>query len=203
MLVETMLVRFALMDRTVSLEEVLRGLGPNDGSGERDGRAPARPVPPRVPAPAPARTPPSSSASPAPPPVAERPPISVAALRERWESILARLRADGRLTLVAALEHAMPTEVSVAGEITFELAPDFGHMEMPISNGARDLLTAIGAVLEGATRVVARVPAAPPREGSTKRLTAEAMKAERLSSLRRKDPSLDAAVRELDLELMD
>ena len=203
MLVETMLVRFALMDRTVSLEEVLRGLGPNDGSGESDGRAPARPVPPRVPAPAPARTPPSSSASPAPPPVAERPPISVAALRERWESILARLRADGRLTLVAALEHAMPTEVSVAGEITFELAPDFGHMEMPISNGARDLLTAIGAVLEGATRVVARVPAAPPREGSTKRLTAEAMKAERLSSLRRKDPSLDAAVRELDLELMD
>jgi hypothetical protein len=29
------------------------------------------------------------------------------------------------------------------------------------------------------------------------------VKAERLSSLRRRDPSLDAAVRELDLELMD
>jgi hypothetical protein len=29
------------------------------------------------------------------------------------------------------------------------------------------------------------------------------VKAERLSSLRRRDPALDAAVRELDLELMD
>ncbi|MBK5188211.1 MAG: hypothetical protein JJD97_08180, partial [Gemmatimonadaceae bacterium] len=62
----------------------------------------------------------------------------------------------------------------------------------------------IGAVLDGATRVQVRVPAAPHvREGAPRRLTAEAMKAERLSSLRRRDPSLDAAVRELDLELMD
>ena len=37
----------------------------------------------------------------------------------------------------------------------------------------------------------------------TRRLTAESVKAERLSSLRRRDPALDAAVRELDLELMD
>ncbi len=37
MLVETMLVRFALMDRTVSLEEVLRGMG-GDGGGRRGER---------------------------------------------------------------------------------------------------------------------------------------------------------------------
>jgi hypothetical protein len=231
MLVETMLVRFALMDRTVSLEEVLRGLGPESGgSEESDGRGAPRSTP-RPPAPAPARTAresapaatsaapnatasararsdaPSSSAasaSPAAAQPAERPPLTVAALRERWESILARLRADGRMTLAAALEHAAPTEVSAAGEITFELAPDFNHMEAPIMNGARDLVQAIGAVLDGATKIQVRVPfAPPPREGATRRLTAEAVKAERLSSLRRRDPSLDAAVRELDLELMD
>jgi len=192
MLVETMLVRFALMDRTVSLEEVLRGLGPDDGGAERgSARPPAKPVSPRAPAPA----------SPA---AESRPPISVAALRERWSSIIGQLRADGRLTLVAALEHATATDVSPAGEITLELAPDFGHMDAPISNGSRELLAVIAPLLEGATRVLVRVPAAPPvRDGATRRLTAESVKAERLSSLRSRDPALDAAVRELDLELLD
>jgi len=192
MLVETMLVRFALMDRTVSLEEVLRGLGPDDGGAERgSARPPAKPVSPRAPAPA----------SPA---AESRPPISVAALRERWTSIIGQLRADGRLTLVAALEHATATDVSPAGEITLELAPDFGHMDAPITNGARELLAVIASLLEGATRVLVRVPAAPPvRDGATRRLTAESVKAERLSSLRSRDPALDAAVRELDLELLD
>ena len=214
MLVETMLVRFALMDRTVSLEEVLRGLGPDDGgSAESDGRGAQRPSPPRAPPPqpAPARTTresasasPSAAKSVASTGAAERPPLTVAALRERWESILAALRSDGRMTLVAALEHATPGEVSPAGEITFELGADFKDLEVPIMNSARDLLSAIGAQLEGATRIVVRVPVAPPvREGATRRLSAEAVKAERLSTLRRRDPSLDAAVRELDLELMD
>jgi DNA polymerase-3 subunit gamma/tau len=222
MLVETMLVRFALMDRTVSLEEVLRGLGPDDGGGEEsDGRASARSSP-RAPAPVPARPAPRSpsegapvaaeaAARPAPaapvaPPAAHAalPPISVAALRERWEPILARLRADGRMTIAAALEHATAVEVSPAGEITFEITPDLDHLEAPIANGAKDLLAAIGKSLEGATRIKVRVPAAlPVREGATRRLSAEAVKAERLSSLRRRDPSLDAAIRELDLELMD
>ncbi|MDQ2930306.1 MAG: DNA polymerase III subunit gamma/tau [Gemmatimonadota bacterium] len=207
MLVETMLVRFALMDRTVSLEEVLRGLGPDDGSsGDDDSRgAPRAPrvAPPRVPAPtsAPTSSPAASSVS-APP--AERPPITVAALRERWEALLARLRTDGRMTLVASLEHATPVDVSPSGEITFELTGDLRHMEEPITNGAKELLSVIGSMFEGATRIKVRVPAAlPAREGATRRLSAEAVKAERLSSLRRRDPSLDAAVRELDLELMD
>jgi hypothetical protein len=34
-------------------------------------------------------------------------------------------------------------------------------------------------------------------------VTEEAIRAERLASLRKKDPVLDAAVRELDLELLD
>jgi DNA polymerase-3 subunit gamma/tau len=108
------------------------------------------------------------------------------------------------MTLVAALEHATPSEVSPSGEITFELGSEYANFEAPIVNGARDVVAAISAQLEGATRVSVRVPIAlPPREGATRRLSAEAVKAERLSSLRRRDPSLDAAVRELDLELMD
>ena len=163
------------------------------------GWAPARPSresSPAAPA-APATAAPSAAAT-------ALPLLSVAALRERWEAILERLRADGRMTLVASLEHATPVEVSPSGEITFELAPDLGHLEQPIMHGAKELLAAIGAQLEGATRMKVRVPlSSPVREGATRRLSAEAVKAERLSSLRRRDPSLDAAVRELDLELMD
>ena len=103
-----------------------------------------------------------------------------------------------------------PTAISInclpsgVNSITFELAADCGHVDEPIMSGARELVQAIGAELEGATRIQVRVPfTPPPREGAPHRLTAEAVKAERLSSLRRRDPALDAAVRELDLELMD
>jgi hypothetical protein len=94
LLLETLLVRFALLDRTVSLEDVLRGL---DGGGAAPPRAdlaaalrrppgderrpptagdarpsaapaaPPRPAPRAVDAPAPARVEPPRSAAPAPP----------------------------------------------------------------------------------------------------------------------------------------
>jgi DNA polymerase III subunit gamma/tau len=214
MLVETMLVRFALMDRTVALEEVLRGLETGEGEGGQGPRRPAAPPPPpRAPAPAPAPVralrdaAPAARAPEAPPAAAPqadaRAPLSLAALREQWQEIVARLHADGRMTLVAGLERAKPVDVSPAGEIILELAPECEHMEAPITNGARDLIAAVSATLHGATRVIVRLPAVPRREGATRRLTAEAVKAERLSSLRQRDPALDAAVRELDLELLD
>jgi DNA polymerase III subunit gamma/tau len=214
MLVETMLVRFALMDRTVALEEVLRGLETGEGEGGQGPRRPAAPPPPpRAPAPAPATVralrdaAPAARAPEAPaaaaPQADARAPLSLAALREQWQEIVARLHADGRMTLVAGLERAKPVDVSPAGEIILELAPECEHMEAPITNGARDLIAAVSATLHGATRVIVRLPAVPRREGTTRRLTAEAVKAERLSSLRQRDPALDAAVRELDLELLD
>jgi DNA polymerase III subunit gamma/tau len=214
MLVETMLVRFALMDRTVALEEVLRGLETGEGEGGQGPRRPAPPPPPpRAPAPAPAPVralrdaAPAARAPEAPaaaaPQADARAPLSLAALREQWQEIVARLHADGRMTLVAGLERAKPVDVSPAGEIILELAPECEHMEAPITNGARDLIAAVSATLHGATRVIVRLPAVPRREGATRRLTAEAVKAERLSSLRQRDPALDAAVRELDLELLD
>jgi DNA polymerase III subunit gamma/tau len=214
MLVETMLVRFALMDRTVALEEVLRGLETGEGEGGQGPRRPAAPPPPpRAPAPAPAPVralrdaAPAARAPEAPaaaaPQADARAPLSLAALREQWQEIVARLHADGRMTLVAGLERAKPVDVSPAGEIILELAPECEHMEAPITNGARDLIAAVSATLHGATRVIVRLPAVPRREGTTRRLTAEAVKAERLSSLRQRDPALDAAVRELDLELLD
>ena len=55
LLLETLLVRLALMDRTLALEEVLRGIG---GGGSGSGGSVPRETPPPAPrAPAPARTP--------------------------------------------------------------------------------------------------------------------------------------------------
>ena len=53
-LLEMLLVRFALLDRTVSIEEMLRGLGPGDGDTGDEGavRRPSPPAPRPGPAPA-------------------------------------------------------------------------------------------------------------------------------------------------------
>jgi hypothetical protein len=56
---------------------------------------------------------------------------------------------------------------------------------------------------------VEKVVLAPLQAGAasaptaSRRLTAEAIKLERLETLRRRDPVLDAAIKELDLELLD
>ena len=164
MLVETMLVRFALMDRTVSLEEVLRGLGPDGGGEDSGGRGAARATQPRIRAGAGAsarareriggerergdacsvRAAPAAPAAPAARSsrrvnAPDRPPLSVAALRERWESILATLRSDGRMTLVAALEHATPAEVSPVGRDHLRARRRVCEScEAPIVHGARE-----------------------------------------------------------------
>ncbi|HJR62868.1 MAG TPA: DNA polymerase III subunit gamma/tau [Gemmatimonadaceae bacterium] len=232
-LLETLLLRFALMDRTVSLEEVLRGLGGRQ-SGDQDdepaGVEPAR----RALADAPeaeddaassrraVSSRPTSRASASalsapdaigladgPPPAAParerpRPQVELNHLAERWGDVVSRVREGGRGLLAAALEHALPSAVSARGEITLELAPGGDAYLEPIAAAAPDVLAAIGAFFSGATRLGVRTTAshAPP-SGGVRRLTAEAVKAERLAMLRKRDPTLAAAIDALDLELME
>jgi DNA polymerase-3 subunit gamma/tau len=173
LLVEILLVRFALFDRAMSIEEVLRGLGSEGGSGgnapagsartETRGRAveretrrasaamgdagPVRREPAR-PAAQPGRNPPVSAPtpgfSPAPPLTPPAPPVLPA----------------------AASTSATPASA--------ERGPDWkvGYEQMA-------------------------------NDSARSRLTTEAVRAERLAALRARDPVLDAAVNALDLELLD
>jgi len=66
------------------------------------------------------------------------------------------------------------------------------------------VLSVIGALLDGATRLTVRLADQGPDElPSARRFTEESVRRDRLSMLRKKDPTLDAAVETLDLELME
>jgi DNA polymerase-3 subunit gamma/tau len=308
-LLETLLVRFALMDRTLSLEEVLRGMGdPPRGGGEGDDARPSRRgAPPPAPAPSSSRGASSSRASAsssrasaesprrsggssdsgsvgassasggpggsiagesaapatgassvafassvmledapsrsrvagatiatpesprdprpspdvardaramvdtlAPAPAAEpdassaHEKLSLNRLVERWDEVIAAVRGDGRGFLAAALEHALPSAVTGRGDITLELDAAGSIYQQPIADSASDVLSAIGTIFTGASRLRTIAPEQPAESDALpRRLTEEGVRAERLAMLRKRDPVLDLAVDALDLELLD
>lgn len=233
-LLETLLVRFALLDRTVAIEELLREMGPGGPSGGDGSPAPRPPAGPRTaplgdappprdrggataPAATDARRPaaaeppadprPAAVIADAPPaaiPAAPRPRVSLDTLRAQWEDIVSRLRAEGRMALAGAVEHARPVSVSTAGEIVLELESTGELFQQPLTTNASDVLSVVGTMLSGATRLSVRTADRPSDEpAGSRRFTEESVRRERLSMLRKKDPTLDAAVETLDLELME
>ena len=230
-LLEMLLVRFALLDHTVGIEEILNAIGSPTGgggeaggggratgSGERTAASAKTPSPPkRTASPTPASQPaappvPSSpesrvpSPEPYPPSPQSRvpsPELNVNSLVDEWDRIVARVHEDGRAMLAAALGHATPVGVTAKGDITLELQPAVSIYEQPIASGAADVLTAVRTIFPTAARLTVRVAITGTVDVAPKRITEAAVKAERLASLRKKDPVLDAAVESLDLELLD
>jgi DNA polymerase III subunit gamma/tau len=234
LLLETLLVRFALLDRTVELEDVLRslsGVGVGGGAGGADarpeaasGRGPAAgtsragapAVAPSVTVkPTPAMLEDSRASAPATPAVArpqprpEPPASSVGAagstpdlnvLVERWDAVTATVRAAGRGILAAALEHVYPVAVTGTGVVTVEVGD--GASAPVVEAGQADILAALRATFAGVQRLVVRAVAAaePP---AARRVTAESVKTDRTATLRRKDPTLNAAIDALDLDLVE
>lgn len=208
LLLETLLVRFALLDRTVEIEDLLRGLG--DGGGTREAPSPPAKRAVEAPRPSPRRaetpvTPPLADVAQPAPKAAARATLELNTLCERWGDVVTRVRSIGRPMLVTALEHALPTAVTSQGAITLQLEQPNEIFEKAIESGAADVLTAIATLFDGATRLMIRrqEPAVAPTTPGPKRLTEDQMRREREEMLRRKDPALDAAIQELDLELLD
>jgi DNA polymerase-3 subunit gamma/tau len=266
LLLEAMLVRFALLDRTVSLEDMLRGLGGggSGGSGGSDrggndrggggaeppgGGRPSPSAPPssrradavvdsgdwravirdadRAPAasarasaqavvepraPVAAVAPPAPPARPAPPatrpataaPVANEAmaaPPDLNQIVERWDDLIAGLRAAGKSVAATALGHASPAAVNARGDVTIALDEANPIYEQAIESTKADVANTLRTWFPGVQRVLVRAPdspAAPPT-----RLTDEMVRAERIAALRKKDPVLDAAIDALDLDLAD
>jgi DNA polymerase III subunit gamma/tau len=222
---ETLLVRLCLLDRTVSLEEVLAGLGdvtPRAASGVRKSppvaaRAAVREAPPTAdrsekwaqPAPAPA----SPAAKPAAAKTAAAQPTSVEPtarggadvpelhrIVDQWDAVLAALRTDGRGVLAALLGRVQPVAVTAGGLLTIE-CDDAG--DFPV---VADGLDQIGEALRRVMPSLSRVQVKPPADGvpaARERLTTEGVKQERTASLTKQDPVLGAAVQALDLELLE
>lgn len=207
--VETLLLRWAMLDRIVDLERVLRGEG---AGGEVPAPAGAAEAPrERVPpgpvssAPAPVAAPvgaadPGAGVPEAPAPAALAAggaAFSVEGLREAWSAIAARL-GERRQLLRAALEDAVPVEVAPP-ELTVEL-PESSIFARALEENAALVEEVIGEAVAQPVRlrIAVRSGAEAPR-----RMSEAMLRAERLKGLRARDPALDTAVDALDLEIVE
>ncbi|HUL03742.1 MAG TPA: DNA polymerase III subunit gamma/tau [Gemmatimonadales bacterium] len=205
--VEVLLLRWAMMGRTVELEEVinaLKGKGEEGrGTGEEGrgkGTAGAGSVAPpqmRDPAPTPSTPPVPLPASPVP----EKGPLTLDRLRSLWPQLVVDARARSPIlgALVAAAEAASVEDTMV----TIRLLDD-NPVHAEGLERQRDVLTQlVGRYVNGAVRF--RLGTAVPQGARARpaRITEDSARVERLAHLRGKDPSLDAAVDALDLELLE
>src|SRR6059036_3798036 len=195
--VEVLLLRWAMMDRTVELQAVLRAFGKELGKGEggrgtsgstpvlRDA-APASPVPP----------------PPSPALVPEKSPLELDRLRALWPRIIEDARA--RSPLLGAL--LAVTEVAVVQGATVGIRLlDTNAVHAEGIERQRDALAQlVGRYVTEPVRI--KLEGAGSGERSPQRasrMTEEGARQERLRALRAKDPSLSAAVDALDLELLE
>jgi len=202
--VEVLLLRWAMMDRTVDLTAVLAALDAGPGGGGAPARPPSPTTPPASrPAPAPPKPyTASGGGAAAPPAVAPEPgAMSAERLRALWPSIVEAARGASPMvgTLLAGAEVA-----GVEGEVV-EIRPTVGapgNLE-----GLTHKRAAIARVLAPWVDGVVKVRPVPasesPSGGAAARLTPREVEAERLRVLRAKDPALSAAVDALDLELLE
>ncbi len=233
LLIETMLVRFALMDRTANVEDLIKSLGgASSGSAgsARPRSAPTFSAPDDVssmraaPAPTPvssvspvSRGPVQSFAAPAAVEPASEPKVEsrgprtradINAVTGRWDDLVTRVRGTGKALLAAALEASSPVAMTGKGDLTIELDEPNDFHAKAIEQSKDDVLAILGEWFEGTNGIrlyreegAQKAPGEPKERA--KRITDAMVKAERLSALRKKDPSLDAAIEVLDLEIDD
>src|SRR5205809_2111886 len=193
--VELLLLRWAMMARTVELEEIIRALGREPGKGERPGKG--DPVPVLRDA---APLPPSQAVSPAVPP--EKGPVTVDRLRALWSRVIADARVKGPM-LGALLQQAEVAAVD-GTTVTIRLLDTNPVHAEGIERQREAVANLLGPYVLEPVRV--KLEGAGNRErGAVRpaRLTEDAARAERLKTLRAKDPGLNAAVDALDLELLE
>jgi DNA polymerase-3 subunit gamma/tau len=245
LLLETLLVRFALLDRTVELEDVIKGFG-NGGGEDPPVRRVAHeprvasahalpPLPPAVSAPAlasvtsghgvayappvprtatqqvasaaaaaqtaaPARKPAPPSVAPAAPPASEQ-------VQQRWPAVGEALRGRGRSMVAEAIARLRPTSVSPHGVVTITYEANDDTWASATENARADVLAALQQVFPGVSNFTLTThkvpPTGAPAPQSTKRLTAHAVQQQRTQQMAAKHPVLEAAVRALELELLD
>jgi len=202
LIVETVLLRWAMMDRTVELEAVLGGgQGGRRGQEEQGGQGGRRNSPAEVAQQS------SSTRTPSAPSVPNSPialsdlsvEFTLAGLTDAWPHLMAAARQQSRF-LSEALATATITEVAppvvwLAAEGNPTLAEGLQHQLKAVEGLIAKL---VGSSVQ--VRMAAEKETAEPR---VKRLSEGQARAERLRILRTKDPTLEAAAEGLDLEALE
>ncbi len=202
LVVELLLLRWAMMARTVELQAVIEALGKREtGSGMRDaGSGPATPPVLRD----------ATSGAPATPPASriphpdapEKGPLTLDRLRALWPRVVEDARAKS--PMLGALLQVTEVVGVDAGTVAIRLL-DTNPVHAEGLERQRDALgRLVGRYLTEPVRI--NLQGAGSGERSTPRpgrLTEEGARAERLKTLRAQDASLNAAVDALDLELLE
>ena len=204
--VETLLLRWTLLDRIVDLEQVI-GAGQR-GSGEPDKQRHSGPV-----------TPPPESSQPvarvgergtqAAPPQAEpltrlpASPPTIEAIRAAWPAMIAAVRVQSRF-LGEAMAATQPVSLDAPwlSVLMAEPNPLFSDSLQEQAGKVEEVLSrSLGQQVR--LRVTAPDAAAPTPAVRPRRMSESSLKAERLREFRSKDPALDTAADALDLEIVD
>lgn len=128
----------------------------------------------------------------------------LALLTGKWDELVTRVRASGKALLAAALEASAPMAITRNGTFTIALDEPNDFHAKAIEQANSDVLSILGEWFEGISEVRVRREEVSIEPGERpKRVTDEMVKAERLNTLRRKAPTLDAAIDVLDLEIAD
>jgi len=196
LVVETLLLRWAMLDRTVDLEQVLQ-------VGQRGG-GPATPLPPPASlAAAPASPPPPP---PPPPSVASATPVepSLEALRDAWPDLVAEVRDRSRF-LGEALAATSPSGLD-APWLTLSLAepnPLFAERLQAQAQAVEEILSRVSGQPLRLRITESQAAEGSPPQPKPRRMTEASIKADRLKAFRTRDPALDTAADALDLEIVD
>ena len=184
LLVEVLLLRWAMLDRTVELSEVIDALQAGKGDGG-SGKATA---PPAVPVPLPASPVPGKKLEP-----------TLENVRSIWPQVVGEAR--GKTPLLGSLL-AESEVVAVEGRDIMVRPGHAVHAE-GLERQRETIAQLVGRFISEAPRIKVAAEAAAKTGAAPPRMTAEGANAERLKSLRAKDPTLSAAVDALDLELLE
>ena len=232
-LIEMLLVRFALMDRTLAIEDVLRAMGGQGGAGGGAGAsgvtatrpAAAAPAPSRAPAPprrdaapavrepAPPRPVPADAPAPqkaAPVPLADAPVSPVAAQVPLDLNVLAG-RWDQLVDRVRAAGMGVLAAALQNAMPSAVSTRDGGEVTVRLdeanpfhAQAIEEKRSEILAILREWFTGVSRITVMSEAQAAApKRLTDEMIRSERLAKLRQRNPVLGAAIDVLDLDVVD
>ncbi|HXG43867.1 MAG TPA: DNA polymerase III subunit gamma/tau [Gemmatimonadales bacterium] len=195
--VETLLLRWALLDRTVLLEEVLAaGAAARGPAPDVTGRPERAPDLPRDRQPVPV----SADEGRVPPVEAKAIPFTLEGVAAAWSEVVALGREQSRF-LADALAEARVVSVAPP-EVVLEPGSNPIHQET--LDRQRDVVEGILTRLLGVPARVSVGRGEAALEGPRVRRLSEAeARAERLKVLRGRDPALEAAAEMLDLEVLE
>jgi DNA polymerase-3 subunit gamma/tau len=210
LMVETLLLRWAMLDRIVDLQQVIEG-GPTggraggqagrraDGQTDRDqSRFSSVQAAPSVEGPLSAGPPVRPSAPPL--------EFTVSGLQAAWPDLVAAVRERQRF-LGEAVATAQPVEAAPPW-VTIRVPESSALFVQPLQEQAAVVEEIMGQVLGQAVRLRVMAggggaPGAPAAPEVPKRMSDASIRADRLRALRAKDPALDTAADALDLEIVE